>query len=107
MDVKHFIVNHGEVREFTGEEGSKVANGERLLPEYADSKIRYVQVVVQPREQENGVQVQIAGAYLQFDENGRLSEAAARESDDLDRFEQETCVQLALHNRYIEPATVH
>ena len=107
MDIKHYIVTDSFIREFTDEEGTRVANGDRLLPEYADSKLRYVQVMLNPKESEGAVQVQIAGAYLQFDEQGRLTEAGAREVDETDKFEHETCVQLALSNRYGESITVH
>lgn len=107
MDIKHYIVTEDRIREFSDEEGTSVANGQRLLPEYADSKLRYVQVVVNPNEREGAVQVQIAGAYLQFDDQGRLTEAGAREVNEDDKFEHETCVQLALDKRYGDSTTVH
>ena len=107
MNIKHYIFADNRIREFSNEEGSRVANGERLLPEYADSKLRYVQVVLDPNESKGALQVQIAGAYLQFDEEGRLKEAGAREVKEADKFEHETCVQLALSERYREAITLH
>ena len=108
MDIKHFVVDHGYVREFSADEGAEVASGSRLLPEYADCKIRYVQVVVgNTPSGDDSLQVQIAGAYLKFDDQGRLFEAEAQGGDDIDRFEHETCVQLALLQRFPESVTIH
>ena len=111
MEIRHFIVENDAIREFSSEEGTAVANGETLLPEYADSDVRYVQVMMDKTKDETGIQVHIAGAYLKFDESGRLSEANGRDDDDLDRFEQEACVHLALQNSlkqsYQPTVTIH
>jgi RNase P/RNase MRP subunit POP5 len=112
MQVKHYILtNDGRIAEFSTEEAFKVANRLSALPEYASSRQRYVQVQFDEPEEatEDSLKVRIAGAYVSFDGQGRLSDANAPAENEsaITRFEHETCVQLALRAALGERVTVH
>ncbi|MGH8454374.1 MAG: hypothetical protein ACRES4_10090 [Nevskiales bacterium] len=112
MQVKHYILsNDGRIAEFSTEEAFKVANRLSSLPQFADSRQRYVQVQFEePGEaMHDQLKVRIAGAYVSFDGQGRLSEADAPAENDnaISHFEHETCVQLALRAALGESVTVH
>lgn len=103
MEVKHFILtNDGRIEQFSTEEAYMVANGISALPQFADSRLRYVQVQFDPEAQtlfeEEPLQVRTAGAYVRFDEKGMLVGAGDSEAGEevISYFEHETCVQLAL-----------
>jgi hypothetical protein len=112
MQVRHYILSDdGRIAEFSTEEAFKVANRLSSLPQYADSRLRYVQV--QFDEQEGALpdrlKVRIAGAYVSFDDQGRLSnaDAPAEAENPISNFEHETCVQLALRSQLAEHITLH
>ncbi len=111
MQVKHYLLTEdGNVREFNPEEAARIANGVNSLPEYADSSLRYVQVVVESADEDNNLQVKTSGALLRFDHDGRLSEADGSEDeadDAVARFEHDTCVQLALKDTIVQDEAIH
>jgi len=112
MQVKHYILtDDGRIAEFSTEEAFKVANRLSALPQYADSRQRYVQVQFDdPDEVElDRLKVRVAGAYISFDNQGRLSDADAPAENEsaISHFENETCVQLALRAALGENVTVH
>ena len=112
MQVKHYILsNDGRIAEFSTEEAFKVANRLSSLPQYADSRLRYVQVQFDDLDETapEKLKVRIAGAYVTFDDQGRLSDADAPNATDstISRFEHETCVQLALREALHESVTLH
>ena len=112
MQVKHYILsNDGHIAEFSTEEAFKVANRLSTLPQFADSRQRYVQVQFDELDEAapDTLKVRIAGAYVSFDDQGRLSNADAPAENDnaISSFEHETCVQLALRAALGENITVH
>lgn len=112
MQVRHYILsNDGRIAEFSTEEAFKVANRLSTLPEFADTRQRYVQVQFEEPAEAQGDQlrVRIAGAFVSFDQQGRLADAGAPDASDsaISRFEHETCVQLALREALHENVTLH
>ncbi|HXG29291.1 MAG TPA: hypothetical protein VNJ47_10655 [Nevskiales bacterium] len=112
MQVKHYILtNDGRIAEFSTEEAYKVANRLSALPQYADSRLRYVQVQLDEPDENapDSLRVRIAGAYISFDAQGRLNgaNAPAENESAISRFEHETCVQLALRSALSEHITLH
>ncbi len=100
MSVRHFLLSHdGCMQEFSESEAAAVAEGERDLPEYADRRLRYVQVAFEDQANEDGeIHVRTLGAIVCFDADGRVREAGSAEDerDTLDSFEHDACVQYAL-----------
>jgi len=87
------------IREFSHEESMLIAAGKQAIPEYADSRQRYLQVAVVPTEDDNRMEVRMAGAWLNFDHEGLLVAADAQSPDDeeiVSAFERQTCAELAL-----------
>jgi hypothetical protein len=108
--MKHYVFeNRGSIREFEHDESLAVASGMRMLPEYANERVRYLQVqVVAPKEPDPKVEVRIAGAYLNFDDYGQLTEAEAlTDENELSPFERETCAELAVAELKHKDATVN
>lgn len=102
MATKHFVLtNDDRLEEFSDEEAARVANGSDLLPQFAETRVRYVQVAFDDDTNENGeIKVYTMGAVVGFDTDGRLSETGSEEENQqpLSEFEQEACVEFALHN---------
>lgn len=100
MSVRHFLLSHdGVIEEFSEAEASEVAEGRRDLPQFADKRMRYVQVAYDDSANDDGeIHVRTMGAIVTFDGDGRLREAgsAENEADKLDSFEHDACVQYAL-----------
>lgn len=108
--MKHYIFEaHGNIREFEHDESIGVASGMKMLPEYANERIRYLQVqVVAPKEADPKVEVRIAGAYLNFDDYGQLTEAEAlTDETEVSPFERETCAELAVADLKPQGSTVN
>lgn len=108
--MKHYIFEtHGNIREFEHDESIEVATGMKMLPEYANERIRYLQVqVVSPTNPDPKVEVRIAGAYLNFDDYGQLTEAEAlTDENEVSPFERETCAELAVADLKQKDATVN
>lgn len=103
MQIRHYILSDdGRITEFSTEEAFKVANRLSALPQYADRRLRYVQVQLDNEDLSapDKLKIRIAGAYVSFDGQGRLSDANAPTEDDnaISSFEHETCMQLALRS---------
>lgn len=100
MGIRHFILtNDGRIEEFSEEQASEVANGSCLLSQFADSRMRYVQVAYDEETDSSGeLKVRTMGAVISFDEQGRINGAASpnTKSEALSRFEHDACVQFAL-----------
>ncbi|MDE2149685.1 MAG: hypothetical protein KGJ55_07625 [Gammaproteobacteria bacterium] len=106
--IRHFVLTaDGNIREFSAEEAAAIAAGASRLPEFADRRLRYLQVTWDA-ETEAGLQIQTAGAAIRFDGEGRLAEAIPPcDQDRLSRFEHDTCVQWALRGLASPPLTQH
>ena len=117
MFTKHFILSEESIQEIQVEEAIAVATGLRLLPDLAGTQ-RYFQVnVLESGEQ---LKVSVSGAFVVFDEEGRLKNLNAPppkvsrgkgkkkiEMDLLSPFEHETCVQWALQGTQWSKTTMH
>jgi len=107
-ETRHFVLTQdGFIREFTTEQAAQIASGTDRLPEYAQRRLRYLQVTFNA-EAESEIRVQTAGAAIQFDADGRLAEATApKEDEKITRFEHDACVQWALRELAVAPLTMH
>jgi hypothetical protein len=87
---------------------ARVAAGAGVLPEFADRRVRYLQVTVTAEPNED-IKVMTAGATIKFDASGRLTEAGPLAQDDvqISRFEHDACVQLALRDVPATGVTYH
>lgn len=99
MQIKHFVLTQDDgIREFTAEQAARVVTGIGALPEYADRRVRYLQVTV---DDENApeLRVQTAGAAIEFDHNGRMTQAGPPTPEEqISGFEHDAVVQWALKN---------
>jgi hypothetical protein len=107
-ETRHFVLTEdGAIREFSAEEASLIAAGANRLPEYAQCRVRYLQVSWD-EESSSELRIQTAGAAIRFDADGRLTEAAPPgEEERISRFEHDTCVQWALREFTVAPLTFH
>lgn len=96
--TRHFILTpEGGIREFSAEQAGLVAAGAGKLPEFADRRLRYLQITVDDESAGDELQIQTASASIGFDHDGRLTEAGPpRDDEPITRFELDTCVQWAL-----------
>jgi hypothetical protein len=108
IQTRHFLFTQdGAVREFSAEQAALIAAGANRLPEYAQRRLRYLQVTLN-EAQDAEIKVQTAGAAIEFDSDGRLTEAAPPgEGEKISRFEHDTCVQWALRELAIQAPTIH
>lgn len=106
--IRHFVLTaDGDIREFSAEEAALIASGANRLPEFADRRLRYLQVSWDA-ESGSELKIQTAGAAIRFDGEGRLTEAAPPgDGDKISRFEHDTCVQWALRGVAVPPPTIH
>lgn len=97
MQTKHFVLTlDGGIREFTAEQAALVAAGADRLPEFAERRVRYLQVTV---DDENGseLRIQTAGASIEFDHEGKLRQAGPTAPEEqISRFEHDAVVQWAI-----------
>src|ERR1043165_946947 len=109
IQTLHFLLTpEGGVREFSAEQRGLVAAAAGPLPEFAQRRVRYLQVTVNDTESENELQVQTTGASIGFDADGRLTEAGpTRDDEPITRFELDACVQWALKSRPNRGVTFH
>ena len=107
-EIRHFVLSQdGEIREFSSDEAAQIAAGANRLPEYAQRRMRYLQVSWDD-EAASEMRIQTAGAAIRFDADGRLTEALPPGDDEkISRFEHDTCVQWALRNVAATPLTIH
>jgi hypothetical protein len=107
-EIRHFVLTHGgEIREFSSDEAALIAAGSNRLPEFAERRMRYLQVSWDD-EAAAEMKIQTAGAAIRFDADGRLTEAVPPgEAEGISRFEHDTCVQWALRKVAVAPLTFH
>ena len=108
-EVHHLVLTpDGGIREFSPDQAASVAAGVRKLPEYAERRVRYVQVTVTD-ESEDEIKVVTAGASIRFDRDGRLTEAGPIGTDDprISSFEHDACVQWVLRDLPAPPVIFH
>ena len=73
-----------------------IAAGSNRLPEFADQRLRYLQVTLEDSSATE-MKIQTAGASIRFDADGRMAEAGPpAENENISRFEHDACVQWAL-----------
>jgi hypothetical protein len=106
--IHHFVLTYdGSIREFTAETAAKVVAGADRVPEFADLMVRYLQVTVDDGA-ENEIRIQTAGACIQFDGEGRLTETVApSDQQQITRFEHDAVIQWALRDRPAVAPTFH
>lgn len=99
MHIKHFVLTQEEgIREFTPEQAALVATGADKLPEFADRRVRYLQVTVDD-EHGNELRIQTAGACIEFDHDGKMTQAGpSTPEEQISRFEHDAVVQWAIKN---------
>ena len=97
MQIRHFVLTpDGTIREFSSEQAAQIAAGENRLPEFAEHRLRYLQITLD-NVSESELKIQTAGALIRFDADGRMAEAGpAPDNENLSRFEHDACVQWAL-----------
>jgi hypothetical protein len=108
--TSHFVLlPDGKVREFSEELAAKIATGAGRMPEFADRRLRYLQITVSAEPQDEDIKIVSAGASICFDHSGRLTEAAPLkvEGDQISPFEHDACVQWALRDVPAAAATRH
>ncbi|MGH8457189.1 MAG: hypothetical protein ACRETW_07720 [Stenotrophobium sp.] len=107
--VRHFLLTHdGLIREFSMEQAALIAAGASRLPEFAESRVRYLQLTVNDESNNGELKVQTAGSCIRFDAEGRLTESAPPgENEQISRFEHDAVVQWALRNIPAVAPTFH
>jgi hypothetical protein len=107
-EIRHFVLTSGgEIREFSSDEAALIAAGANRIPEFAERRMRYLQVSWDD-ESSAELKIQTAGAAIRFDAEGRLTEATPpAEEEKISRFEHDTCVQWALRKSAVAPLTFH
>ena len=106
-EVHHLVLTpDGGIREFSPDQAAKVAAGVGKLPEYAERRVRYVQVTVTD-ESDGELTVATTGATIRFDSDGRLTEAGPLCTDDprINSFEHDPGVQWVLRDFPTPPVT--
>ena len=109
QEIHHFVLTpEGGLREFSPELAAKVAAGSSKLPEFAERRVRYIQVTVSD-ETDGELKVITAGASIKFDRDGRLMEAGPIGTSDprISPFEHDACVHWALRNWPAQPVIYH
>jgi len=109
QEVHHLVLTpDGGLREFSPDLAARVAAGAGKMPEFAERRVRYVQVTVSD-ETDGELKVVTAGASIKFDRDGRLAEAGPIGGDDprISPFEHDACVQWALRNWPAAPVVFH
>lgn len=102
MDTRHFLISErGEIQEYNNDTAQAIALGNNVLPEFAGSWVRYLQVQLE-KQAEDELRVTTAAASIQFDDEGRLlqADAPAEHGQNFTEFEHETCIQLALEHNF-------
>ncbi len=107
--IRHFVLTpDGGLREFSAEQAARIAAGSGKLPEFAQHRVRYLQLTVSA-ESGDEVKVISAGASIRFDAEGRLTEAGPIDAQDekITHFEHDACVQWALRDLPAASITYH
>lgn len=101
MNVRHFVLTReGGIHEFTAERAAQIAAGADCLPEFADSRVRYLQVQVSMDDETSAdLKIQTAAASIQFDHDGKMTKASPPSPEEqVSRFEHDAVVQWAIRN---------
>ena len=108
MQIRHFVLTTaGDIREFSTEQAALIAAGSNKLPEFADQRLRYLQVSLD-NATETELKIQTAGACIRFDADGRMTEASPpADHENISRFEHDACVQWALKDIPATAVTFH
>jgi len=108
MNIRHFVLTAaGEIREFSTEQAALIAAGANRLPEFADQRLRYLQVTLEDTS-ETEMRIQTAGASIRFDAEGKMAEASPpADHENISRFEHDACVQWALKDIPATALTFH
>lgn len=107
--IRHFVLTpDGRLREFSAEQAARVAAGAGKLPEFAEHRVRYLQLTVSA-ESGDEIKVISAGASISFDADGRLTEAGpiGEQDEKITHFEHDACVQWALRDLPAASITYH
>ena len=106
--VRHFVLTgDGRIREFSPEQAAKVAAGASRMPEFADERVRYLQLTLED-ETDTEIRIQSAGASIRFDGDGKLLEAGpATPEDQISGFEHDAVIQWVLRDRPTVGPTFH
>jgi hypothetical protein len=107
--IRHFLLTKdGGIREFSTEQAALIAAGASRLPEFAQSRLRYLQLTLDDEPNNGELKVQTSGACIGFDAEGRVTEASAPgENEQISRFEHDAVVQWALRNIPTVAPTFH
>lgn len=107
MQIRHFVLTTQGIREFSTEQAAMIAAGSNRLPEFADQRLRYLQVTLEDSSATE-MKIQTAGASIRFDADGRMAEAGPpAENENISRFEHDACVQWALKDIPATSITFH
>ncbi len=108
MHIRHFVLTAaGDIREFSTEQAALIAAGANKLPEFADQRLRYLQVSLEDSS-ETELKIQTAGASIRFDAEGTMAEASPpSDQENITRFEHDACVQWALKDIPATAVTFH
>jgi hypothetical protein len=108
MKIRHFVLTtDGSIREFSSEQAAGIAAGANRLPEFADQRLRYLQITLEDTS-ETELKIQTSGACIRFDTDGRMAEAEPPKADEnFSRFEHDACVQWALKDIPATSVTFH
>lgn len=106
--MRHFVLTgDGFIREFTPEQAAKVAAGAGRMPEFADARVRYLQLTLDDGA-DTEIRIQSAGACIRFDADGKLLEAGpATPEDQISGFEHDAVIQWVLRDRPQVGPTFH
>lgn len=109
MQIRHFLLTQdGGIREFSMDQAAEIAAGASRLPEFADRRLRYLQLTLNDEVGSGELKVQTAGACIGFDAEGRVIEATpAGENEQISSFEHDAVVQWALRNIPTVAPTFH
>ena len=107
--IRHFLLTpDGRLREFSPEQAAQIAAGAGKLPEFAQHRLRYLQLTVSAEDADE-IKVISAGASIRFDAEGRMTEAGpiGEQDQKITHFEHDACVQWALRDLPAATITYH
>ncbi|QHS09450.1 hypothetical protein [Sinimarinibacterium sp. NLF-5-8] len=109
LQTRHFVLTaEGSIREFSAHEAAQIAAGSNRIPEFAGHNLRYLQLTLEDTPDSNELRVQTAGARVQFDEQGRLTQGTPpTDEQPISRFEHDAVVQWALRDVAAIAPTFH
>lgn len=107
--IRHFLLTQdGGIREFSTDQAALIAAGASRLPEFAERRMRYLQLVMDDETNGDEIKIQTAGACIGFDAEGRVTDAGPPgENEQISSFEHDAVVQWALRNIPTVAPTFH